>query len=76
MTREEREKRLKIWGMIFGFPEVTLEDIRRIGLVAMDKEGNPTENRKAKGVKKILWLEDILPKKKRKFFFGKKKKKK
>ena len=74
MTKEEKEKLIKIWGLIFGYPEATLDNIRRIGIVSMDKEGNPTRNRLEKGAKKIIWLEDILPKKKQKFFFGKKKK--
>ena len=74
MTKEEKEKLIKIWGLIFGYPEATLDNIRRIGIVSMDKEGNPTGNRLEKGAKKIIWLEDILPKKKQKFFFGKKKK--
>lgn len=39
----------------------------------MDKDGNPTGNRLAKGAKNIVWLEDILPQKK-KYFFGKKRK--
>lgn len=59
--------------MIFGYPDVTLDDVRRIGIISMDKDGNPTGNRLVNGAKNIVWLEDILPQKK-KYFFGKKRK--
>lgn len=73
MNREEKENLVKLWGMIFGYPDVTLDDVRRIGIISMDKDGNPTGNRLANGAKNIVWLEDILPQKK-KYFFGKKRK--
>lgn len=73
MNKEEKENLVKLWGMIFGYPDVTLDDVRRIGIISMDKDGNPTGNRLANGAKNIVWLEDILPQKK-KYFFGKKRK--
>lgn len=75
MTKEEKERLIKLWGMILGYPEVTLEKVRRIGIVSMDKDGNITGNRLANDAKRIVWLEDLESKKEQKFFFGKKKKK-
>ena len=76
LTREERDKLIKFWGKIFGFPNITWDKLRKIGLLEFDEDGNYLGNRLAKGAKEILWLEDLEPKKKQEFFFGNKKKKK
>lgn len=76
LTKEKKDSLIKIWGLIFGFPNATLDKLKRIGIVNINKECGDMNNRLANGAKKIIWLEDLEPKKKQEFFFGNKKKKK